>query len=145
MNINKAIVIGRITSEIKLTNSNGQTVAKFGVATNKTWKDKGGNKQEKTTFHNISAWGSKADTINKWFHKGDEIYIEGEITNTVKENTDGTKTYFSGITLDKFDFGQKVGSKPIKKSDPNEEYEKEEELPIIEEEAEKINNDDIPF
>jgi single-strand DNA-binding protein len=122
MNQNIAIIVGRITSEIKLTTVNDSQVAKFGVATNKTWKDKGGNKQEKTTFHNITAWGAKADVINKWFHKGDEIFIKGEIVNTSKEGEDGKKVYYSSINLDEFDFGQK-SSKSSAKENNQDKYE----------------------
>ena len=62
MNFNKAIVIGRVTKDPDIrTTPNGQSVASLSIATNRTWNNNAGEKQEKTEFHNIVAWGKLAE------------------------------------------------------------------------------------
>ena len=80
MNINKAIIIGRITQDLDLkTLPNGNPVLNFSVATNRTYLDQNNNKVEQTEFHNVVAFGKTAENISKFFVKGQEIYIEGRL------------------------------------------------------------------
>jgi single-strand DNA-binding protein len=80
MNINKAIIIGRITQDLELKSMpNGNPVLNFSVATNYVYKDTNGQKVEQTEFHNIVSFGKQAETISKYFVKGQEIYIEGRL------------------------------------------------------------------
>jgi single-strand DNA-binding protein len=80
MNINKAIIIGRITQDLDLkTMPNGNPVLNFSVATNYSYKDASGQKIEQTEFHNVVSFGKQAETISKFFVKGQEIYIEGRL------------------------------------------------------------------
>jgi len=80
MNLNKAMIIGRITQPLELkTLPNGTAVVNFSVATNYVYKDQNGNKVEQTEFHNIVSFGKQAETIAQYFVKGQEIYCEGRL------------------------------------------------------------------
>ncbi len=150
MNINKAIVVGRITNDLEIkTTTTGREVLSFSVATNRTWKDQAGNKQERTEFHNIVAWGKQAQTIAQYFVKGQEIYVEGHLeTRNWDDEGSGKKMYRTEIILDQFDFGQKPGatgsagnySAPNPKKTSDSSNESSLEYPI-----EDINPEDIPF
>lgn len=152
MNINKAIVVGRITNDLELkTIGSGRELVSFGVATNRSWKDQAGQKVEKTDFHNVVAWGPKARTIAQYFVKGQEIYVEGRMeTRSWDDEGSGKKMYRTEVILDQFDFGQKPGggggapqggynnsSAPTAST--------ESKVPEIEYPTEEINPDDIPF
>lgn len=95
MSINKAIIKGRIGRDLERNN----TMVKFSVATDESYKDKDGNKVEKTCWHNIVAFGKLADILEKFFTKGSEILIIGKIENTEKDGK-----YYSSIIADEFDF-----------------------------------------
>jgi single-strand DNA-binding protein len=95
MSVNKAIIKGRIGNDLQRTN----TMVKFSVATDESYKDKDNNKVEKTCWHNIVAFGKLADILEKYFSKGKEIFIVGRIENTEKDGK-----YYSSIIADEFDF-----------------------------------------
>ena len=80
MNLNKVFLIGRLTRapELRQTPS-GQSVATFGMATNRVWLDQAKQKQEKVEFHTIIAWGRLAEICNQYLTKGQLIFIEGRI------------------------------------------------------------------
>ena len=67
MSLNRATIIGNLTRNPELrTIPSGASVASFGVATNRSWTDKNGQKQEDTQFHNIVAWGKLAEIWNEY-------------------------------------------------------------------------------
>lgn len=92
MNLNRAMLIGNLTRdpEVRTTNS-GQTVASFGVATNHSWTDAAGQKQEKAEFHNIVAWGKLAEICGQYLGKGRKVYIEGRLQTREWQGQDGAK------------------------------------------------------
>ena len=110
MNINLVQVCGRITRNPEMLNTqSGTQIAKFSVASNRTWKDKNsGNKHEEAEFHNVVAFGRTAETIAQYFSKGDEIYIQGRLkTSSWDDKQSGQKRYRTEIITEKFEFGQK--------------------------------------
>lgn len=108
MNLNKAQLIGRVTRAPELKNlQGGQAVTKFSIATNHSYKDKNGEKQESTQFHNIVAWGKLAEVISQWVTKGQEIYVSGRIEYREWDKQDGTKGYMTEIIAEDFQFGAK--------------------------------------
>ena len=109
MYINKAIIYGNLTRdpESKALPS-GQPVCNFSVATNRTYTDKDGKKQEQTEFHNVVAFGKLAEIMGQWLKKGRPVYIEGRIQTRSWEQ-DGTKRYMTEIVADNFQFGPSVG------------------------------------
>lgn len=92
MNLNRATIIGNLTRDPEIkTTATGQTVASFGVATNYTWKDASGQKQEKAEFHNIVAWGKLAEICGQYLGKGRKVYLEGRLQTREWEGKDGAK------------------------------------------------------
>ena len=79
-NLNKAMLIGRLGQdpETRVTKS-GSSVTSFTLATNDYWKDKQGNRQEKTDWHNIVAWGHLSDFASNYLRKGRLVYVEGRL------------------------------------------------------------------
>ena len=144
MNLNKVTLIGNITKDIELKSlPSGIEVASFGLATNRTWKDKEGNKQEQAEFHNIIAFGKQAETISQYCGKGDQLFIEGRLQTRSWDKEDGTKAYRTEIVLESFQFGNKIEKKEtqtpqqIDEARPNED--------VIDLDGRVLNPQDIPF
>ena len=144
MNLNKVTLIGNITKDIELKSlPSGIKVASFGLATNRTWKDKEGNKQEQAEFHNIIAFGKQAETISQYCGKGDQLFIEGRLQTRSWDKEDGTKAYRREIVLENFQFGNKIEKKEtqtpqqIDEARPNED--------VIDLDGRVLNPQDIPF
>ena len=90
--INKVILIGRLgrDPEVKYTPS-GQAVAKFSIATDETYKDRNGEQQRRTEWHNIVAWRRLAEICGEYLVKGKLVYIEGRIQTRQWEDREGNK------------------------------------------------------
>lgn len=140
MNINKAIIVGRLTRnpETRIT-STGQTVCSFGVATNRVWKDASGAKQEKTEYHNIITWGRLAEICQNYLVKGQIVFVEGRIETRSWEGPDGTKRTRTEIIAENLQLGPKPKGITIEEI-PEETYPKEEIPP-----EEEINVEEVPF
>ena len=107
MNLNKVMVIGRITKQPEARKTPGGTVVcGFSVATNRSYSVDGQRKEE-TEFIDVTAFGKSAENIAKYFSKGDEIFVEGRLKKSTWEKKDGTKGYRTDVILEKFEFGQK--------------------------------------
>ena len=77
-NINKVIIIGNLTRDPEMRQTpNGQNITTFGVATNREWVTKEGERQKSTEFHDCVAWSNLAEICNKYLVKGKLVYIEG--------------------------------------------------------------------
>ncbi len=103
MTLNKAMLIGRLGKdpEVRYTKG-GDSVASFTLATDETWRDKQGNKQEKTEWHNIVAWGKLADFVQNYLKKGRLVYLEGRIETrdwTDAQNVKHWKTEINARTI----------------------------------------------
>jgi single-strand DNA-binding protein len=85
--------------EIRNTPS-GQTVASFAVATNMTWTDQSGQKQERVEFHNVVAWRRLAEIIGQYLKKGSKVYIEGRLQTRDWVGQDGVKRYRTEIVTE---------------------------------------------
>ena len=111
MNVNKVILAGNLTRDPELrTTANGLDIVKFGLATNEKRKDK----EDRTTFVDVTAFGAKAVAINKFFKKGKPIFILGRLDFSSWEAADGQKRSKLGVILDEFQF---VGAKSSSQSD----------------------------
>lgn len=105
--LNKVMLIGNVGKDPEVTTlESGSKVAKFTLATSERYTDKSGQKQERTEWHNIVAWGPQADVIEKYVTKGKQLFIEGQIRSRSWEQ-DGVKRYATDINLTSFVF---VGS-----------------------------------
>lgn len=96
--LNQAEVVGNVTRDPELRQTpNGNSVVSFGVATNFAWKDRAGESQEKTEFHNIVAWDDLAKSIAESLKKGRKVYIRGRLQTRSWETPDGNKRYTTEI------------------------------------------------
>lgn len=90
--VNKVILIGRLGGDPELRyTADGSPVATFNVATSEVWKDKGGNKQERTEWHRVVAWRKLGEISAEYLKKGKLVYIEGRIQSREFEGKDGLK------------------------------------------------------
>ncbi len=148
MYLNKVFLYGNLTRDPELKAlPSGSNVANFGMATNRTYKDKNGQKQETTEFHNVVAFGRTAEVIAQYCKKGRPIFVEGRLqTRTWEGKEDGKKQYRTEIIVDNFQFGADGG----KGSSTGGQTASHEQPAPSEGEAikypdEEINPEDIPF
>jgi len=93
--VNKVILIGNLGKdpEIKYTPS-GTAVAKFTLATNERYKDKAGEWQDRTEWHNVVAWQRLAEIVGEYVKKGNKVYVEGRLqTSSWEDKESGQKKY----------------------------------------------------
>jgi single-strand DNA-binding protein len=99
--LNRATIIGNLTRNPELrTTASGTAVASFGVATNRQWTDKNGQKQEETQFHNVVAWARLAEVCNQYLAKGRKVYVEGRLQTRDWEGQDGVKRQRTEIIIE---------------------------------------------
>jgi single-strand DNA-binding protein len=110
MYINKVWLYGNLTRDPELkTTPTGMNVCSFSLATNRTYVDKNGGKQEEVQFHNVVAWGKQADTIARYMKKGSPVFVEGRIqTRSWEDKNGGGKRFATEVVLENFQFGPKL-------------------------------------
>ena len=88
--LNKVILIGNLgrDPEVRYLPS-GDAVANFSIATSENWKDRNGQRQERTEWHNISMFGRLAEIAGQYLKKGSKVYIEGRIQSRKYTGKDG--------------------------------------------------------
>jgi single-strand DNA-binding protein len=141
--VNKVILVGNLGRDPEVRYMpNAEAVCNFSIATTDSWKDKNGEKKEKTEWHNIVMYRVLADIAGKYLKKGSPVYIEGRL-QTRKWEKDGVTRYSTEIIGDKM---QMLGTKG--ESQDNESPEKPaNQAPPAREEGDFFNDfeDDIPF
>ncbi|NMB92164.1 MAG: single-stranded DNA-binding protein [Parcubacteria group bacterium] len=152
MNLNKVFLIGNLTRDVTLkTTPSGQSVAEFGVATNRVWTGANGQKQQEVEFHNIVVWGKMAELCNQYLAKGRMVFIEGRIRTRSWQDASNQKRYRTEIIAENIQFGPKSMKEETKLDIPPEtESFSHEDLPVLEEETEEkdsddVSSEDIPF
>ena len=105
MYLNKVLLYGNLTRdpEIRALPS-GQQVANFSLATNRTYTDKEGRKQEVVEYHNVVAFARQAEVIGQYMKKGRPLFVEGRL-QTRSWEAEGKKNYRTEIVIDNFQFG----------------------------------------
>jgi single-strand DNA-binding protein len=105
MSVNKVILVGRLGSdpEVRYT-PGGAAVANFSLATNESWKDKNGQKQERTEWHRIVTWGRLAELSGQYLKKGRQVFIEGGLQTRQWDDKDGNKRYTTEIKATNMQF-----------------------------------------
>ena len=108
--VNKVILVGNLGRDPELrSTTSGQQVASFSLATNRRWKDRDGNRQDQTEWHNIVCWGRQAEVAAQYLTKGKQIYIEGRIQQSSWDDRQtGEKRYKTEIVCENF---QMMGSR----------------------------------
>jgi single-strand DNA-binding protein len=105
MSVNKVILVGRLgqNPEVKYTPA-GAAVANFSIATNESWVDKQGQKQERTEWHRIVVWGKLAELCQQYLTKGRQAYIEGRLQTRQWQDKDGQTKYTTEINAQTVQF-----------------------------------------
>ena len=141
MYLNKVTLIGNLTRDVELkATPNGQKVASFSLATNRTWKDNNGAKQESVEYHNIVSFGKQAEVIAQYCVKGNQILVEGRLqTRSWDDKTTNEKKYRTEIVLESFQFGNNS------KTEVKQETKVEDHTAIDPDTGVDLNAEDIPF
>ena len=96
--VNKVILIGNSGADPELRYTPGGTaVSNFSIATNESWTDSSGERQERTEWHRIVVWGRLAEICNQYLRKGSKVYIEGKLQTRSWEGQDGVKRYTTEV------------------------------------------------
>jgi single-strand DNA-binding protein len=111
MYLNKVFIIGNLTRDPELKAlPSGMNVVSFSIATNRTYKDKNGVRQDQTDFHNIVVFGRQADSTAAYLKKGSMAYVEGRLTTRTWDGPDGKKQYRTEVVADTIQFGPRNAS-----------------------------------
>jgi single-strand DNA-binding protein len=151
MYLNKAFLYGNLTRDPELKAlPSGIKVTNFAIATNRTYKDKDGNKKETTEFHNAVAFGKQAELIQQYLKKGRGIFVEGRLqTRSWDDKATGAKKYRTEIIVENFQFGpggnSTGGTYTPSKAEEGASSAKADKIDTIEYPTEEINPEDIPF
>jgi len=106
MNLNKIFILGNLTRDPEARSTpTGQNISSFAIATNRTWTNTNGEKQEEVEFHNIVAWGRLAEICNQYLSKGRLIFVEGRVKTRSWEDKDGNKRYRTEIIAENMQMG----------------------------------------
>jgi len=98
--LNKVMLIGNVGSEPEVrTTASGTKVAKVSLATNRTFTDRSGQRQEKTEWHRLTFWDRLAEIVEQYVHKGDRLYVEGRIEYSQTEDGQGGTRYWTDIIV----------------------------------------------
>jgi single-strand DNA-binding protein len=148
--VNKVILLGRLGKDPELKHTSGGTaVAKFTLATNDRFKDKDGNWQDRTDWHNITCWARLAEIASEYLKKGNSVYIEGNLrTDSWDDKQTGQKRYQTYVNASDLVLiggrGEEGGSRaPSRGSDFDQSAPGE--FDSAPARASEITDDDIPF
>jgi len=148
MYLNKVLLYGNLTRDPELRAlPSGQQVATFGLATNRTFRNKEGQQQEQTEFHNIVAFGRTAEVMGQYLKKGRPVFVEGRM-QTRSWEAEGQKKYRTEIVVDNFQFGPQAGGDRdggSRQGPSAEENSQDTGSDSIQYPEEEINPEDIPF
>ena len=106
--VNKVILLGNLGKdpETRYT-TGGDAVTNLNIATSETWKDKSGEKQEKTEWHRVVLFGRQAEIAGEYLKKGRSVYIEGRLQTRKYTDKDGVEKYSTEVVGDRM---QLIGS-----------------------------------
>jgi single-strand DNA-binding protein len=111
--VNKVILIGNLgrDPETRYT-TDGSPVTNLNIATSETWKDKSGEKQERTEWHRVVLFGRQAEVAGEYLKKGRSVYIEGRLQTRKYTDKDGVEKYATEIVGDRMQLlgGRDAGS-----------------------------------
>src|SRR5262245_35430099 len=100
--VNKVILVGNLGRDAELRYTpGGAAVAKFSVATTEVWNDKGGQRQERTEWHNIDLWGKQAESLSEYLVKGKQVYVEGRLQTDEYTDKEGNKRKSTRVRCDR--------------------------------------------
>ena len=123
--VNKVILVGNLGSDPEVRHlDNGASVAKFSIATNEKYKDKNGETQTITEWHDIIAWRGLATVAEKYLTKGKMVYVEGKLTTRKWQDQNGQSRRTTEVVannfqmLDRRDSGDNSNNFPSEENEP---------------------------
>lgn len=144
---NKVILMGNLTRDPEVrTTPNGQSVANFSLAVNRTWKGADGNTQEAVSYIDCVAWGRPGEVIAQYLQKGRPVLVSGRLDQRSWEQ-DGQKRSKVEVIVEDFNFVGGGNEGASTSSAPRASQSKKNDDVVIEDikDDEQINLDDIPF
>lgn len=145
--VNKVILVGHLGKDPEVRHlESGAAVANFSMATTESYKDKNGNRQDQTEWHNIVLWRGLAEVAEKYLKKGNLVYIEGKLKTRSWQDKEGATRYTTEIVGDNMTMlGSKSdNSSSSSQNDVDRESDKKEVRQKVDLEEEK-EEDDLPF
>ena len=133
--VNKVILIGRLGAdpEVRYT-SGGSAVANFSLATSTNWVNKEGEREERTEWHRIVAFGRLGEICGEYLGKGKQVYVEGRLQSRSWEDKEGNRRKTTEIVAQQL---QMLGAPTGERQPPGDD--------VGGQEGEVIQEDDIPF
>lgn len=121
--VNKVILIGNLTRDPELRHTaNGQPVATFSIATNRTWTTATGEKQEAADYHDLVAWGKLAEICDQYIGKGSAIYVEGRLQTRSWEAPDKTKRHKTEVIIQELNILQRKKNGTVDETHPDTDF-----------------------
>src|SRR3989344_1804089 len=161
MNLNKVMLIGRLTADPQLrSTTGGSSVASFSIATNRNWIDKSGARQEEVQFHNIVLWGRQAEVASQYLKKGGLVFIEGRLQTRSWQDNQGQPRKTTEVVGERMQMGPRSagggsgfeggfnnsgGSFSVRPKREETQEPPKEAMPEINLDEEDIKPEDIPF
>ena len=153
MNLNKVFIIGNLTADPELrTTPGGQSVMEVRVASNRTWADKTGKRQEQAEFHSVIIWGRQAEIVKQFLTKGSSIFIEGRLQTRNWDDKQGVKHWKTEIICERMQLGPRPnrpgegGFMKQPQQETSDSQKQESEIPVINiDDNEEIKAEDLPF
>lgn len=100
--VNKVILVGNLGRDPEMRYMpSGDALASFSIATTDTWKDKNGQKQERTEWHRISMFGKQAEIAGEYLKKGSSVYIEGRLQTRKWQDKEGNERQTTEVVADR--------------------------------------------
>jgi single-strand DNA-binding protein len=139
--VNKAILIGRLGRDPESRSTpSGTTLTKFSLATDEKFTDRSGERQERTEWHNIIAWGKLGEICGQYLRKGSLVYIEGSIrTDSWDDKETGKKMYRTEIVA------QEMAMLDSKRDSGSGGSDRSYSAPAAASVADSPEDDDVPF
>ncbi|MBE9532275.1 MAG: single-stranded DNA-binding protein [Proteobacteria bacterium] len=110
--VNKVILVGNLGADPEVRYSpSGMAIANFRIATTESYKNKDGQKEDKTEWHRIVSFGKLAEICGEYLNKGKQVYIEGKIQTSQWEDKEGNKRYTTEIICNQMQMLGRVGDK----------------------------------
>ncbi|MBZ1345043.1 MAG: single-stranded DNA-binding protein [Candidatus Nealsonbacteria bacterium] len=114
MNLNKIFLIGRLTRDPQIKSlPSGQQVSTFGLATDRFFNDKSGQKQQKVEFHNIVLFGRLAEIASQYLTKGGLVFIEGRIQTRSWQDSSGNQRTRTEVVAERIQLGPRTALKQM--------------------------------
>jgi single-strand DNA-binding protein len=110
--VNKVILVGNLGSDPEVrSTTGGQRVANFRMATSRQWTGQDGQRQEKTEWHSVVAWGKLAEIVERYLTKGKQVYVEGRLETRSWQDKENQTRYKTEIVCEQMQMLGRAGER----------------------------------